>query len=68
MNLSISTQTIYPHFAINIVDALHGHYRSLGNWTVQFANYYAEQVLRDIDTDGVVKMAGMVGVGHEFYF
>ena len=46
--------------SINIIETLHGHYRSLGNWTVQFFDYYKEQILRDIDTDGVVKMAEVV--------
>ena len=33
---------------LNIVDSLHGHYRSLGNWTIQFANYRAVFLKRSI--------------------
>ena len=36
---------------INLNPVLHNHYRSLGNWTVQFRPYWLERVLGDLDTD-----------------
>lgn len=47
---------------INLVDVLHNHYRSLGNWTLAFWSYYQPpfQILGDLDSDGVKQLEGIV--------
>ena len=45
---------------LNLVPTLHNHYRSLGNWTVQFLDYYELGILADIDTEAVQKLAGII--------
>ena len=39
---------------------MHHHYRSLGGWTMQFVDYYEENVTLYMDTPEIAKMAEIV--------
>ena len=45
---------------VNLNPVLHNHYRSLGNWTVQFADYWLERVLADLDSDGFQQLSNII--------
>ncbi|XP_054763349.2 autocrine proliferation repressor protein A-like [Lytechinus pictus] len=45
---------------LNMAQNMHHHYRSLGGWTMEFNDYYAENITLFMDTPELSKMAAVI--------
>ena len=45
---------------LNLVENLHNHIRTFGNWTIQFADYWELDLLGQVDSENFQKLANVV--------